>query len=85
MLVSEIDRQIGIETFATATKGIGGAIKREVEDFVVEEVLVDGSRAHTENSDARPPLGSSQESQRFLRGRSLVWGLDLPLPKESTD
>jgi tRNA pseudouridine13 synthase len=66
LVVTEIDRQIGIETFATATNGIGGAIKREVEDFVVEEVLVDGSRAHAENSDARPPLGASHESQRFL-------------------
>lgn len=45
MQVSSIERQLGIETFATKTCGIGGIIKQTPEDFVVEEVLVDGSKA----------------------------------------
>ena len=36
---------MGIEVYATRSLGIGGAIRRFVEDFVVEEVLVNGSKA----------------------------------------
>ena len=36
---------MGIEVHATRSLGIGGAIRRFVEDFVVEEVLVNGSKA----------------------------------------
>jgi tRNA pseudouridine13 synthase len=42
----EIDRLLGIETFATKNSGIGGRIRGAVEDFQVEELLVDGSKAH---------------------------------------
>ena len=41
----KIDRELGIEVYATGTQGVGGAIRESVDDFVVEEVLVDGSRA----------------------------------------
>jgi len=43
-----IDKQLGIATFASTTKGIGGKIKQIPEDFVVKEVLVDGSKAELE-------------------------------------
>jgi len=46
--VPAIERQLGIETFASKTRGIGGVIRRASEDFVVEEVFVDGSRAEVE-------------------------------------
>ena len=36
---------MGIEVYATRSLGIGGAIRRFVEDFIVEEVLVNGSKA----------------------------------------
>jgi len=36
---------VGIEVYATRSLGIGGIIRQFVEDFVVEEVLVDGSKA----------------------------------------
>lgn len=43
--VSAIDRLLGIETFASETPGVGGVIRQEPDDFMVEEVLVDGSKA----------------------------------------
>jgi tRNA pseudouridine13 synthase len=43
--VPEIERRLGIAVYATKTTGIGGVIRRMAEDFVVEELLVDGSKA----------------------------------------
>jgi len=43
--VPTIEKQLGIETFVTKSRGIGGVIRQMPEDFMVEEVLVDGSRA----------------------------------------
>jgi len=43
--VSKMERNIGIEVYATKTNGIGGIIRCFPEDFVVEEVLIDGSHA----------------------------------------
>ena len=34
-----------MEVYATKTEGVGGKIRESVDDFVVEEVLVDGSKA----------------------------------------
>jgi len=35
-----MDEEIGIEVFTTSSEGIGGKIKKEPEDFVVEEVSI---------------------------------------------
>ena len=64
--IPEIERQIGIEAYATKTPGLGGVIKRAVEDFVVQEVLVDGSMATIEKVVAKPPLGATATQQPFL-------------------
>ena len=45
MPVSPLDKQLGIEVYATKSLGVGGAIREAVDDFVVEEMLVDGSKA----------------------------------------
>ena len=45
MKVPTIEKQLGIETFVTKSRGIGGVIRQMPEDFMVEEVLVDGSKA----------------------------------------
>jgi tRNA pseudouridine13 synthase len=66
--VPEIDLQIGIETYFTHAPGVGGAIRRSVEDFVVEEVLIDGSKATIEKNDSKPALGANLTKQRFLLG-----------------
>jgi tRNA pseudouridine13 synthase len=64
--VPQLERQIGIEVYATKTVGVGGAIRRGVEDFVVEEILVDGSKATVEASVGKAALGASGGRQRFL-------------------
>jgi len=43
--VPKLEKDLGIEVYATQSKGIGGVIRFFFEDFVVEEVLLDGSRA----------------------------------------
>jgi len=42
---SPLEIKLGIEVYASSTRGIGGRIRSELEDFVVEEVLLDGSKA----------------------------------------
>ena len=62
----EIDKLLGIEVYATKTSGVGGRIKRAAEDFQVEEVLVDGSKAQVNPFDEKRALGASLERQRHL-------------------
>ena len=45
--VSELEKNLGMEVYATQTRGIGGVIRFFLEDFVVEEQLLDGSIAKT--------------------------------------
>ena len=45
MRVPRLERELGIEVYATKTPGIGGKIRQFVEDFIVEEILIDGSKA----------------------------------------
>ncbi|MGW8289071.1 MAG: tRNA pseudouridine(13) synthase TruD, partial [Candidatus Bathyarchaeia archaeon] len=66
MNVPEIDSLLGIEVYATETAGVGGIIRESVEDFVVEEVLVDGSKATIEGSPKKKVLGASPSPQRYL-------------------
>jgi tRNA pseudouridine13 synthase len=67
--VPKLDKLIGIETWATRSPGIGGVIRSNVEDFKVQEVLVDGSKAEVNPSGSyieRNVLGSSLEPNRYL-------------------
>ena len=66
MSVSPLDKQLGIEVYATKSLGVGGAIREAVDDFVVEEVLVDGSKASVNGVVPTKVLGSSSQRQRFL-------------------
>ena len=66
MPISEIDQLLGIEVYATTSEGIGGAIRESVDDFVVEEVLVDGSKANVYGNVPNRVLGSTLQKQRFL-------------------
>lgn len=45
MFVSKLEKSIGIEVYATHSLGIGGVIRQFPEDFLVEEALVNGSKA----------------------------------------
>lgn len=44
-MVPDLEKKIGIEVYATSSPGVGGWIRQLPEDFIVEEVLVDGSKA----------------------------------------
>jgi len=71
--ISEIDRLLGIETFATTTSGIGGRIRGNSEDFQVEEILSDGSKAHfILTGKESQALGSSLEQQLQQQQRYLL-------------
>jgi tRNA pseudouridine13 synthase len=69
LLVPRLERSIGIEVYATRSQGIGGTIRQNAEDFVVEEVLVDGSKAEanwSERNTGQTVLGSSSTKNRYL-------------------
>ncbi len=55
-----------MDAYATKTEGIGGVIKESVDDFIVEEVLVDGSKASVTGAVPSRVIGSSAQRQRFL-------------------
>lgn len=66
MVVPDLDKLLGMEVYASINAGVGGAIKRSVEDFVVEEVLVDGAKANVNGPVPNKILGSTLQKQRFL-------------------
>ncbi|NLE05132.1 MAG: tRNA pseudouridine(13) synthase TruD [Crenarchaeota archaeon] len=68
MSVSEIDHELGMEVYTTKTPGIGGVIRKKIEDFIVEEVLIDGSKATIQqnNVSTKPVLGATTSKQHFL-------------------
>lgn len=67
MSVPAIDNQLGLEVYLTKTVGIAGAIRKEIEDFIVEEILLDGSKATiNKESVSKPALAVTTEHRRFL-------------------
>ncbi|NWG11325.1 tRNA pseudouridine(13) synthase TruD [Candidatus Bathyarchaeota archaeon] len=66
MFVPKLEKSIGIEAYATNSLGIGGIIRQHAEDFVVNEVLVDGSIAETDSSVKRQVLGASTSKNHYL-------------------
>jgi tRNA pseudouridine13 synthase len=67
--VPKLEKFIGIEVYVTSSLGIGGVIRQSAEDFVVEEVLVDGSKAEVNQTDRKSdylPLGSHPAVDRYL-------------------
>ena len=66
LLFSELEKLLGMEVYGTKKEGVGGVIKAYVDDFVVEEVLVDGSKAKVNGDLPKSVLGSTFQKQRFL-------------------
>lgn len=69
MLVTKLEKLLGLEVYVTGSLGVDGVIRERVEDFVVEEVLVDGSKAEIDVSEDRfrqKTLGSSTSRNRYL-------------------
>jgi tRNA pseudouridine13 synthase len=55
-----------MEVYATKTDGVGGSIKASVDDFIVEEALIDGSKASISGTVPSSVLGSTSQRQRYL-------------------
>jgi tRNA pseudouridine13 synthase len=69
LFVPKLEKFIGIEVYVTGSLGIGGVIRQHAEDFVVEEVLVDGSTAEVNLPESHvryTVLGSSVAENRYL-------------------
>jgi tRNA pseudouridine13 synthase len=66
LIVPRLEKQMGIEVYGTRSSGFGGEIRRSFEDFVVEELLVDGSKASVAKPPVQGVLGSSSAKNRFL-------------------
>ena len=66
MQTPRIDKVLGISTYATKNRGIGGSIKNLINDFIVEEVLVDGSTAKINKKPNASVLSTSSKRQRYL-------------------
>ena len=64
--MSSLDKELGIEVYVTKGAGVDGVIREEADDFVVEEVLVDGSKASVNGVVAGGVLGYTSQRQRFL-------------------
>jgi tRNA pseudouridine13 synthase len=62
MQAPELEAKLGIEVYATKTEGIGGRLRLLPEDFIVEEILIDGSFAGVH--DVPEPVFA--EKGRFL-------------------
>lgn len=66
MRVPALDKALGMNIYATDTAGIGGVIRCSIDDFLVEEVLVDGSVARIEKAARSEALSVSTKPQRYL-------------------
>lgn len=62
MNVPNLEKEIGIEVYATKSLGIHGQLRQFPEDFKVEEILLNGSKAQIE-PDIVPQIG---ENGRYL-------------------
>jgi tRNA pseudouridine13 synthase len=64
--VPALDRHIGLLCYVTKTEGIQGVIRKDPADFVVREVLVDGSTAQIDQPVNNPVLGSTATKQPYF-------------------
>ena len=66
MRVPKIDELLGMGVYVTKTPGVRGVIRKSVNDFMVEEILLDMSKAQIENGVKGPSLGASLTKQEYL-------------------
>jgi tRNA pseudouridine13 synthase len=64
--IPDVDKLLGMDAYFTKAAGVSGKLKESVDDFVVEEVLVDGSKASISGTVPARVIGSSAQPQRFL-------------------
>jgi len=58
--VPTLEKELGMEVHATQSPGIGGRIRQFPEDFVVEEILVDGSKAEVSPAETYEIAGEGR-------------------------
>jgi tRNA pseudouridine13 synthase len=58
--VPRLEKQLGIEVYASSSLGIGGKIRQSSEDFIVEEALIDGSKAEISPVETRQLAGKGR-------------------------
>ncbi len=68
MKISRLEKSIGIEVYATHSKGVGGVIRQFCEDFQVQELLINGSRADLSfpSADVKIPASHPHEMGSHL-------------------
>lgn len=66
MHIPALDKELGMAVYSTDSAGVGGVIRRMPNDFLVEEVLVDGSIASINETEGKPALNASTSRQRYL-------------------
>jgi len=67
----EYDAHIGMEVFTTQSPGIGGRLKKTPEDFVVQEIGLDGSIAPLEPTTEEYPEQAGKFTVFYLVKRNL--------------
>jgi len=58
--VPKLEKELGIEAYASDSLGVGGRIRQFPEDFVVEEVLIDGAKAEVQPVETAQPVGEGR-------------------------
>ncbi len=66
-----VEKLVGLEVYATDSDGIGGRIRVRYEDFVVEEVLLDGTVVHTSITSDKP----LSKTPTIVRPGRWVWAV----------
>ena len=56
---SRLEEELGLRYYYTDWPGVGGRIREKPEDFIVEEILLDGSVARVDEPLRRPDTGTS--------------------------
>jgi tRNA pseudouridine13 synthase len=64
--VPKLDKSIGIEVYATSSPGIGGIIRQSCEDFIVEEILVNGLGAKVLATSVPMNIYGQYPTSRYL-------------------
>ena len=71
MQAAQYDKFIGIETFTSSSPGIGGRLKQHPEDFIVQEISLDGSVAPLEAREQPYPDQRGKFTAFYLVKRNI--------------
>jgi tRNA pseudouridine13 synthase len=58
--IPELEKQIGINAYASGDSSIGGCIKNRAEDFIVEEIFTEGSTARVDTKPTKQIKGNGK-------------------------